>query len=598
MEGIIPINATKNFIIPVDDRNKRGVDVFSMFEEVRKSSLLADVIICTGAKELSCHKIILAMNSSYFKAMFTCDMLENKVQKLYLKGLDPSVVEALIGYIYSAKIYIAKENIFDLLEAAEMLKLQSIVDRCSIEISKRILTTDNCIQIYFYSCSKGQIKELSKRSLRKICDNFSHVVETSSFLKLTKDELVRLLSSEEMTVSEDAMFSAVVNWKNHCPEERETKLPDIIRSVKLPMINKRHLASVAYVAFEKVANCRRLLTGAVAQRRSIEETQPTKSIRKVSATKKPVTTTNEVLLVAKILKEPKEGEELFINDSEAVLFNSDGNRERRWVKLDPKEPTKMNDWKSVTSVGTQTIIVADGSIFFLDPVSGSHKNIPFPGTVRKSSKPADTPMTFRVSSVGNNVFLVGVSSSNEARLWQLDKGHNKWSVCPRPPVKFRHDESIVITSNNDKLFLISMEENVSYTTTIRRWTRCVPLPKKKGMWHMYGAACSGRAIFLTASDGVYSYDTRSHSWTLMSSSREFGNLDSWRHVCLPIFMNSKLHVVVANRHWFDSVRIYVANEAEGGEKEFEWTEIARKTLSYKHMLYDLFCVPVRIDVLT
>ncbi|XP_033106461.1 kelch-like protein 5 [Anneissia japonica] len=590
------LNATKNFIISVDDSKRRSLDVFSLFEDARKSSLLTDVVICAGSKEISCHKIILAMNSGYFRAMFTCDMLENKLQKLYLKGLEPSVVEALVGYIYSGKIYIAKENIFDLLEAAEMLKLQSIIDRCSTEISKRILTPDNCIQIYFYSCSKGPMKELSKKSLRKICDNFSNVVETSGFLTMTKEDLITVLSSKDMTVSEDAMFSAIVRWKNYCPEERDTKIPDIVRSLKLPMINRRHIASVASVAFEKVVNCRRILTGAVAHRRPVEEPQARKPHRKVSTTRKPVQTSNEVLLVAKIFRGPMQTEEL-TNDSEAILFNSDGSRENRWVKLAPKEANTLYDWQSVSSIGTQAIIVAKDNIFFLDPVTGKHKDIPFPGTARKSSNPADTDsrLIYRVSSVGHLVFLIGVTSKNEARMWQLDKVHNKWSVCPRPPAKIRHDEIVITTSTNDKLFLISVEENLCYTPSIRRWTRCVPLPKKKETWHIYGAVCSGRTLFLTASDGVHVYDVRSHSWSQVSSSREFGNLDSWRHVCLPIFMNNSLHVVVANRHWFDCVRVYMATETNEGDKNMEWTEIARKTLSYKHMLYDLFCVPIRND---
>ena len=76
------------------------------------------------------HKTVLSAASSYFKAMFTCNLAESSLAKVPINGVEATIIKQLLDYTYSSEIVISKENVQNLLSAANLLEMLPIRDAC------------------------------------------------------------------------------------------------------------------------------------------------------------------------------------------------------------------------------------------------------------------------------------------------------------------------------------------------------------------------------------------------------------------------------------------------------------------------------------
>ena len=75
---------------------------------LRQEGTFCDVTIVVDGREFQVHKAVLSAASPYFKAMFTCNLAESTLAKVPLNGLEPSIIEQLLDYIYSSEVVISK----------------------------------------------------------------------------------------------------------------------------------------------------------------------------------------------------------------------------------------------------------------------------------------------------------------------------------------------------------------------------------------------------------------------------------------------------------------------------------------------------------
>uniref|UniRef100_A0A1B0AKX5 BTB domain-containing protein n=1 Tax=Glossina palpalis gambiensis TaxID=67801 RepID=A0A1B0AKX5_9MUSC len=99
---------------------------FDALNEMRKQNVLCDVTLLVNNMEIPGHKAVLASYSPYFCAMFT----ESQQDRIILQGVDPHALKLLIEYLYTSTLEINKENVVDLLTAANLLQLTDVRDAC------------------------------------------------------------------------------------------------------------------------------------------------------------------------------------------------------------------------------------------------------------------------------------------------------------------------------------------------------------------------------------------------------------------------------------------------------------------------------------
>nr|KAF6477791.1 kelch like family member 6 [Molossus molossus] len=92
-------------------------------ETLRVENALTDVILCVDIQEFSCHRVVLAAASNYFRAMFCNDLKEKYEKRIIIKGVDAETMHTLLDYTYTSKALITKQNVQRVLEAANLFQV-------------------------------------------------------------------------------------------------------------------------------------------------------------------------------------------------------------------------------------------------------------------------------------------------------------------------------------------------------------------------------------------------------------------------------------------------------------------------------------------
>ncbi|XP_072263859.1 kelch-like protein 6 [Pyxicephalus adspersus] len=205
-------------------------------ENLRLEKSLTDVVLCVGTSVFSCHRVVLAAASNYFRAMFCNDLKEKYEEKIIIKGVDAETMEVILDYAYTSKMVITKQNVQKILEAASLFQFLRMVDACSSFLTEA-LHPENCVGILRLADAHC-LDSLSLQVQNYIIQNFSQVVNHEEFLELPFDSLHYILRSDELYVTEESqVFETVINWVCYKQTERISFLPKILECVRLPLLD-------------------------------------------------------------------------------------------------------------------------------------------------------------------------------------------------------------------------------------------------------------------------------------------------------------------------------------------------------------------------
>ncbi|MBN3315324.1 KLH38 protein, partial [Atractosteus spatula] len=84
-------------------------NLLSQLDGLRQERILTDVLLCTGDREIPCHRIVLVSGSPYFRAMFCGDFKESQQAKISMRGIASDVLSSIIDYVYTGCIAITME---------------------------------------------------------------------------------------------------------------------------------------------------------------------------------------------------------------------------------------------------------------------------------------------------------------------------------------------------------------------------------------------------------------------------------------------------------------------------------------------------------
>jgi len=214
---------------------------FPMMESIRREGKLCDVTLVVGEHSIRAHRIVLAANIPYFRAMFTHDMAESRQSDITMRSIDPSAAESLVNFAYTGRVTISTSNVQNLMLAASFLQLTKVRDACADFLHAR-LTPQNVLGIRTFAESLGSLS-LVKAADKFLQKHFKSVSESEEFLAVGLAEVTELVGRDELhVVTEEIVFLAVLRWIKQDPEERAVHLPALLVRVRLPLLTPQFLA--------------------------------------------------------------------------------------------------------------------------------------------------------------------------------------------------------------------------------------------------------------------------------------------------------------------------------------------------------------------
>lgn len=131
-------------------------------------------------------------------------------------------------------------NVQELIVAADMLQLTEVVNLCC-DFLKGQIDPQNCIGLFQFS------EQIACHDLLEFTENYIHVhfleVHTGEeFLGLTKDQLIKILRSEELSIEDEyQVFLAAMQWILKDLGKRRKHVVEVLDPVRFPLLPSQRL---------------------------------------------------------------------------------------------------------------------------------------------------------------------------------------------------------------------------------------------------------------------------------------------------------------------------------------------------------------------
>ena len=157
-----------------------------------KNEVLTDTLIKCGDKEFKVHRVILAMQSPVFRAMFEADMKEKQSGVIEISDSTPEAMSDLVAYLYAGTAPNLKTLASELLDMAEKYQIPRLLTMCRIELARKIKNT-NVVETLILADLHGK-SALKKACFKFIRLNSAEVFQTSEWadFKAHKDQYASL----------------------------------------------------------------------------------------------------------------------------------------------------------------------------------------------------------------------------------------------------------------------------------------------------------------------------------------------------------------------------------------------------------------------
>ncbi|XP_078258106.1 kelch-like protein 24 [Rhinoraja longicauda] len=198
--------------------------------------LFTDVVLRVDGVEFHCHRAVLSANSVYFWTMFCIGLKESGQDAVEIQGVSADCMGWVLDYMYGGSGEVQEDSVQSLLEAADLFQMEALRDHC-VGFLEGQLDPCNCLGMLSFA-SSFSIPALLDKSLRLLQESFAEVSQHREFLEVPKGDLLEHLASDLLAVGrEEAVYEAAMRWVRHDLPAREGDLPDVLRLVRLPLLD-------------------------------------------------------------------------------------------------------------------------------------------------------------------------------------------------------------------------------------------------------------------------------------------------------------------------------------------------------------------------
>ena len=220
------------------------VELAKRLNMLRRQDHLCDITLVTkDDKEFKAHRNMLSAASPFFFKLLQSDMKENREGIVRFEEISGAVMEDVLEFIYTGSVEVTQENCKDLIAAANYLLIPGL-KKFAGRFLERQMSKSNCVST-FYFAEMYECDELITNTRKFIHANFVSVAEMDEFLNLEATEVERWISSDEISVADEAdVFKIVLKWIEQNKSERKACFEQLFRHVRLAFLSRDFLLDV------------------------------------------------------------------------------------------------------------------------------------------------------------------------------------------------------------------------------------------------------------------------------------------------------------------------------------------------------------------
>ncbi|KAM4601806.1 LOW QUALITY PROTEIN: kelch-like protein 41b [Polymixia lowei] len=210
-------------------------------KELLNENKFVDCTLKVGDRSFPCHRLIMAACSPYFREVFFGEdgkEVEN-TKEVVLDDVNPSILDMVIQYLYSAEIDLTDENVQDIFAVANRFQIPSVFTVCVNYLQKK-LSLGNCLAIFrmglVLNCPR-----LAVAARNYIADRFELLYKEEEFLQLAAHELFAVIGGDSLNVEkEELVFEAVMAWVQHDKDKRVKVLGDAFDCIRFRLLPEKY----------------------------------------------------------------------------------------------------------------------------------------------------------------------------------------------------------------------------------------------------------------------------------------------------------------------------------------------------------------------
>ena len=201
------------------------------------------------SREIPAHKLVLAISSSVFFAMFYGQMADTR-DSIELPDCDYESLLELFRFIYSDEVELTGSNVMHVLYLAKKYLVPSLAEKCA-EFLRKNLDASNVFTILPHA-QKFEDKELEDRCWKVIEMHTEEAVTSDDFVVAERSLVESVVKREKLNVKEVELFKAVNRWAEKKIEnqgiasdgnaKRGIIGEEILKEIRFPLMSQKEFA--------------------------------------------------------------------------------------------------------------------------------------------------------------------------------------------------------------------------------------------------------------------------------------------------------------------------------------------------------------------